>query len=109
MRELNAPVLYPKVCLTTQERAMSSYLFKNVRIFDASGAQPYAGEVLVQGNRISRVARVGQSTAMPTAGVTVIDGAGATLMPGMVESHTHFAWNKFNSCHLRNTPYGRPV
>jgi imidazolonepropionase-like amidohydrolase len=72
---------------------MSSYLFKNVRIFDASGAQPYAGEVLVQGNRISRVARVGQSTAMPTAGVTVIDGAGATLMPGMVESHTHFAWN----------------
>jgi imidazolonepropionase-like amidohydrolase len=72
---------------------MSSYLFKNVRIFDASGAQPYAGEVLVQGNRISRVARAGQSTAMPTAGVTVIDGAGATLMPGMVESHTHFAWN----------------
>jgi imidazolonepropionase-like amidohydrolase len=72
---------------------MSSYLFKNIRIFDASGAQPYAGEVLVQGNRISRVARAGQSTAMPTAGVTVIDGAGATLMPGMVESHTHFAWN----------------
>jgi imidazolonepropionase-like amidohydrolase len=72
---------------------MSSFLFKNVRIFDASGEQSYAGEVLVQGNRISRIARVGQSTAMPTAGAVVIDGAGATLMPGMVEAHTHFAWN----------------
>jgi imidazolonepropionase-like amidohydrolase len=72
---------------------MNSTLFTNIRIFDATGAQPYAGEVLVQGNRISRIARAGQSTAMPTAGVTVIDGAGATLMPGMVEAHTHFAWN----------------
>ena len=29
----------------------------------------------------------------PVAGVTVIDGAGATLMPGMCEAHTHFSWN----------------
>jgi imidazolonepropionase-like amidohydrolase len=74
---------------------MSSFLFTNVKIFDATStsAQPYAGEVLVQGNRISRIARAGQSSAMPSAGVTVIDGAGATLMPGMIESHTHFAWN----------------
>lgn len=66
-------------------------LFTNVRIFDASGADPYTGEVLVQGNRIRRVAR-GLRT-LPTAGATVIDGAGATLMPGMTEAHTHFAWN----------------
>ena len=23
----------------------------------------------------------------------MIDGAGATLMPGMCEAHTHFSWN----------------
>ncbi len=66
--------------------------FTNVRIIDGSGAPPYPGEVLVQGNRISHVARGGQR--LPAiAGVTAIDGAGATLMPGMCEAHTHFAWN----------------
>ena len=31
---------------------MGNVLFTNVRILDGSGAQPFAGEVLVQGNRI---------------------------------------------------------
>ena len=36
---------------------MANVLFTNVRIIDGTGAQAYAGEVLVQGNRILRVAR----------------------------------------------------
>src|SRR4051812_16433849 len=70
---------------------MSDVLFTNVRIFDGSGGHPYAGEVLVQGNRIARVGATTRS--LPMSGVTVIDGAGAFLMPGMVEAHTHFSWN----------------
>jgi imidazolonepropionase-like amidohydrolase len=70
---------------------MANVLFTNVRIIDGSGAQPYSGEVLVQGNRIARVAK--GVRAIATAGITVIDAAGATLMPGMTEAHTHFAWN----------------
>jgi len=70
---------------------MSDTLFTNVRILDGTGANPYSGSVLVQGNRIRQV---GRSTApISPAGATVIDGAGATLMPGMVEAHTHFSWN----------------
>src|SRR5918993_1533755 len=71
--------------------ADSEVLFTNVKIIDGSGAAPYNGEVLVRGKRISRVARSARSFA--ANGGTVIDGAGATLMPGMVEAHTHFAWN----------------
>jgi len=69
---------------------VANVLFTNVRVFDGSGAMPYAGEVLVQGNRIARVGRGG---AAAIGGVTVIDGAGAFLMPGLVEAHTHFSWN----------------
>jgi imidazolonepropionase-like amidohydrolase len=70
---------------------MANIVFTNVRIFDGTGEMPYQGEVQVQGNRIQRVAR-GNRT-IPSNGLTVIDGAGATLMPGMCEAHTHFAWN----------------
>ena len=40
-----------------KETAMANVLFTNVRIIDGTGAQPFTGEVLVQGNRIPRVAR----------------------------------------------------
>ncbi|HYM33606.1 MAG TPA: amidohydrolase family protein [Candidatus Cybelea sp.] len=70
---------------------MANVLFTNVRILDGSGAQPYPGEVLVQGNRIAKVAR--GARAIQLGGVTAIDGAGALLMPGMTEAHTHFSWN----------------
>jgi imidazolonepropionase-like amidohydrolase len=70
---------------------MADVQFTNVRILDGSGTSPYPGSVLVQGNRIRQV---GRSTAPVGAGnAIVIDGAGATLMPGMCEAHTHFSWN----------------
>ena len=70
---------------------MATTLFTNVRILDGAGAMPYAGSVLVEDNRIRTVSR--SSAALAPVGATVIDGAGATLMPGMCEAHTHFSWN----------------
>lgn len=70
---------------------MQSTLFSNVRVFDASGAPPFAGEVLVAGNRIQRVERGIGVIADPAA--AHVDGRGAMLMPGLTDAHTHFSWN----------------
>jgi len=73
---------------------MADVAFTNVRIFDGGGEAPFTGDVLVQGNRITRVVKTGYGVAsQPVRGAQVIDGAGAFLMPGMVEAHTHFSWN----------------
>ena len=69
---------------------MTSTLFRNVTILDGSGDDPAAGEVLVEGNRIKSIARDGAS--LSAAGADVIDGGGATLMPGLVESHAHISF-----------------
>jgi imidazolonepropionase-like amidohydrolase len=66
-------------------------LFVNARIFDGSGAPPFAGEVLVKDNRIVSVVRTG-GEATSRDNVMIVDGAGATLMPGMTEAHAHLSW-----------------
>jgi len=73
---------------------MADIHYTNVRVFDGGGETPFMGEVLVQGDRISRVVRSDQGMrSAPIVGAQVVDGAGAFLMPGMVEAHTHFSWN----------------
>ncbi len=69
---------------------MAGLLLKNVTVLDGTGAEPYAGEVLVDGNRIKQVAKGAGSLA--ANGATEIDGDGATLMPGLVESHCHVSF-----------------
>ena len=61
---------------------MGLTLFNNVRILDGTGGSPVSGSVLVDGKRIKSVGRGNASVS--TAGATVIDAAGATLMPGML-------------------------
>ena len=69
---------------------MTNQLFTDVRIFDGSGKRAYSGEVLVQGNRIKDVAKGKRRIARD--GATVVDGEGATLMPGMVNCHGHISY-----------------
>ena len=70
---------------------MARTLFTNVMIFEGTGKDVAPGEVLVQGNRIQSVAGPGES--LPREGCELVDAGGATLMPGMVNSHCHLTYN----------------
>ncbi|MGB3336499.1 MAG: amidohydrolase family protein [Devosia sp.] len=62
-------------------------LFQNVRIFDGTGsALSVASNVLVNGNLIERIST---DDIEVEAGMTVIEGDGRTLMPGLIDAHWH--------------------
>ena len=57
------------------------------------GSPLFPGEVLVQGNRIKVVAK--GRNQLKADGAEIVDGGGATLMPGLTEAHAHLS---FTNC-----------
>ena len=71
-----------------QDATEQSYLFTNVMVFDGTSEQLRDVDVLVKGNKIVQVSEEPLAVIASTT-MTVIDGGGRTLMPGMIDSHTH--------------------
>ena len=69
---------------------MDTTLYTNVRVIDGSGEMPFDGEVLVEGDHISAVSR--SSEPLIGTGAEVVDGGGATLMPGLLDAHSHLSF-----------------
>jgi len=68
-------------------------LLKPAQVFDGVDPAPHPGwSVLVEGDRI---AAAGPNVAVP-AGAKVIELPGATLMPGMIEGHSHLFLHPYN-------------
>jgi imidazolonepropionase-like amidohydrolase len=74
------------VAIASAETAIPSTLITNVDIFDGKSDKLATGmTVLVEGKLIKRIGK----TLWAEDGATIIDGGGRTLMPGLIDMHTH--------------------
>jgi imidazolonepropionase-like amidohydrolase len=67
----------------------SEILIVNAQVWDGASERRFAGHVRVVANRIVQVAR---GERPPAGNARVIDAAGMTLMPGLVEGHCHLSF-----------------
>ena len=71
-----------------------NWLLRPDAVFDAVDGSRHAGwVVLVRGNRIAAAGPAGDVAA---AGATPLDLPGATLLPGLIEGHTHLFLHPYN-------------
>ncbi|KSB91061.1 amidohydrolase [Caulobacter vibrioides] len=75
--------------LSTSMAAGQPLAVVNAEIFDATGAAPYRGTLVVEGGRILAI---GPKVKAPR-GATVIDAKGEALIPGLFDVHTHWTPN----------------
>ena len=66
------------------QQAAPAILFRSARVFDGRHAVERE-DVLVRG---ASIAAVGRQLIVP-AGATIVDASGKTLLPGLIDAHTH--------------------
>ena len=83
---------------SAQDAPTAGVLFENVRIFNGTSERlSPASNVLVVGNTIQRISTAPIAIPPGTA-VQRIKGDGRTLMPGLIDAHTHMM--------MADTPFG---
>ena len=68
---------------------MSSILFEHAQVLDCTGRDPQPERAVLVEN--GRIAKVGTAGSLRTRADRVVDCAGRTLMPGLIDAHAHLA------------------
>ena len=91
-----------------QPVAPRSTLLRPARVFDGTSASPHEGwVVLVTGDRIAAVGLAADVRA--PAGATTIELPGMTLLPGLIEAHSHLLLHPYNETSWDDQVLHEPV
>ena len=64
---------------------MDDLLIRQATLYDGTGSEPVQADLAVRSGRICAVA-----PALPQDAKQVVDAEGLALMPGIIDSHTHY-------------------
>ena len=62
-------------------------LLKNAKIYDGTGSAPFSADILLEDDRIARIA---EGIDLPAD--RVIDLQGKSVAPGFIDGHSHNDW-----------------
>src|SRR5688572_6219969 len=79
------------LCMANAAGAPPALLLEGGTIHTGNPGQPRAEAVLAIGARIEYVGDAATARKRAPAGVRVVDLAGATVLPGLTDSHAHLA------------------
>jgi imidazolonepropionase-like amidohydrolase len=97
----------PEPTTGTQSDAESVLAVTNARIYPVSGPPIDGGTLLV---RAGKILEVGSSVVVPD-GAGVLDAKGRSVIPGLVESHSHmgFKWLNIPAMGRNNNEFRSPI
>jgi len=73
----------------TANDAVSSLIFSNARIYTGDTENPWAESLVVKGEKIVYVGSQAGAEVFMVPGSQVLDMAGKTMMPGLIDAHVH--------------------
>ena len=75
---------------------MPTLLLRNGQVIDGTGAAPFKGNVLIDGDRIEAV--IPEGAEIPATD-EVIDVEGCAISPGFIDMHSHSDWMLWDQAH----------
>lgn len=81
-------LLFISSLIESKAQSESLILINNVEIFDGKSDQTLRGNVLIRGTQIDQIS-ANPIKVPANSSVTVIDGQGKFLMPGLIDAHYH--------------------
>jgi predicted amidohydrolase YtcJ len=77
-------------CTSAPEGNMVDLVLVNGRVWTGDAERPWAEAVAVRGGTILAVGTTAEMSKLSPSGMKLVDLGGALLLPGFIDSHTHF-------------------
>src|SRR5215470_10645831 len=70
--------------MSAEEMAMHDLMIRGATVVDGLGHDPVRADVAVRDGRIAAIGELGKDAS------NIVDAGGLTLMPGIIDLHTHY-------------------